>query len=113
MFDRCSDAQLSAWLGGARALLMPSFAEGFGLPVIEALRHGTPVIASDLPVFREIAGGLPTFVDPTDADAWKGAIEAFVDDGPERTRQVIAMRTYVPPTWAAHFAIVEPWLKTL
>ena len=113
MFDRCSDAQLSAWLGGARALLMPSFAEGFGLPVIEALRQGTPVIASDLPVFREIAGGLPTFVDPTDADAWKGAIEAFVDDGPERTRQVIAMQTYDPPTWAAHFTIVESWLKSL
>ena len=81
--------------------------------MIEALRQGTPVIASDLPVFREIAGGLPTFVDPTDAEAWKKAIEGFVDDGPERTRQVIAMPTYVAPTWTTHFAIIESWLKTL
>lgn len=51
-----SDAELEAAYRGARALIAASETEGFGLPVVEALRRGTPVIASDIPVFREIAG---------------------------------------------------------
>ncbi|HEY1413871.1 MAG TPA: glycosyltransferase family 1 protein, partial [Rhodopila sp.] len=47
------DTRLTALLRGARALLMPSFAEGFGLPVAEAVAHGTPVLCSDLPALRE------------------------------------------------------------
>lgn len=112
-FDRCDDDELAAWLGGARALLMPSFAEGFGLPVIEALQLGTPVIASDLPVFREIAGDIPTYIDPSDAQAWKGAIECVVDGECERARQGSAMRAYRAPNWTDHFAIVDSWLETL
>lgn len=112
-FDRCEDEELAAWLGGARALLMPSFVEGFGLPVLEALQSGTPVISSDLPVFREIADGIATFLDPMDAPAWKSAIESFIDDGPERTRQLVAMQTYAAPTWPKHFAIVDAWMETL
>lgn len=109
--DRCDDDQLEAWLGGARALLMPSFAEGFGLPVTEALDRGTPVIASELPVFREIGGGIPTFLHPCDRVGWKEAIESFIEDGPERKRQLAAMSSYTAPSWPEHFAIVEPWLK--
>lgn len=111
--DRCGDDDLATWLCGARALLMPSFAEGFGLPVIEALQLGTPVIASDLPVFREIGGGIPTFLDPLDAPAWKSAIISFVNDSPERARQLVAMQSYAAPSWPDHFAIVDAWLETL
>ena len=63
---RCDDATMLGWLDQARALLMPSFIEGFGIPVIEALQRGVPVIASDLPVFREIAGDIPLYLDPLD-----------------------------------------------
>jgi glycosyltransferase involved in cell wall biosynthesis len=110
---KCTDAELAAWLKGARALLMPSFAEGFGLPVVEALACGTPVIASDLPVYREIAGDIPTYVRPDDRTGWKEAIRTFIDDGAERERQKLALQDYRPPDWPSHFARVERWLETL
>jgi len=61
-------------LRGARALLFPSFAEGFGLPLTEAAALKVPVIASDLDVFREVAAQGVLFIDPLDAKEWKNAI---------------------------------------
>ena len=92
---------------------MPSFAEGFGLPLVEALRIGTPVIASDLPVFREIAGDIPTYLAPLDGDAWLRAIRAFLGASSDRIRQIAQMKSYRAPTWDGHFAVVEPWLNSL
>lgn len=59
-----SDAEKWALLKGAEFLLLPSFAEGFGLPVLEAMKVGTPVVASDIPVFRELFGDAVEYVDP-------------------------------------------------
>ena len=70
----CSDAELSSWLYHAQALLFPSFTEGYGMPLVEALSLGVPVIASDLPVFREIAGEIPEYVDPLDGKRWRELI---------------------------------------
>lgn len=109
----CSDEEVASLIAGARALLMPSFAEGFGLPVIEALQLGTPVVASDLPVFKEIVGDIPTYIDPRDEPAWEQAVRAFVEDGPERERQLSRLPAYRAPTWDDHFAIVEDWLAKL
>jgi glycosyltransferase involved in cell wall biosynthesis len=110
---KCSDDELAGLLAGARALLMPSFAEGFGLPVAEALELGTPVIASDLPVFREFAGEIPAYLDCLDGIAWEGAILDFIQDSPERRRQQRAMKAYRAPDWPSHFEVVEGWLRTL
>jgi glycosyltransferase involved in cell wall biosynthesis len=107
---RCGDEELASWMKGARALLMPSFAEGFGLPVIEALQVGTPVIASDLAVYREVAGDIPTYVNPVNADGWEAAVRSFVGDSPARERQRLAVAGYVAPEWRSHFAAVENWL---
>jgi glycosyltransferase involved in cell wall biosynthesis len=107
---QCGDAELGGLLAGARALLMPSFAEGFGLPVIEALQAGTPVIASGLPVYREIVGDIPTYLDPLDEEGWRAAVREFLDDGSERERQRRAIAHYVPPDWPRHFHAVEKWL---
>lgn len=74
----CDDA-LRQLMRGARAILFPSFAEGFGLPLVEALHLGTPVIASDLPVFREVAGDTPMYLDPLDGMGWRDAIMGFLD----------------------------------
>lgn len=109
----CGDEQLASLVAAARALLMPSFAEGFGLPIIEALQLRTPVIASNLHVFREFADDIPTYVDPLDWRGWENAIVSFTGDAPERKRQLQAMQTYRPPSWPQHFAIVDDWLRTL
>jgi glycosyltransferase involved in cell wall biosynthesis len=110
---QCPDDELFAIIAGARALLMPSFAEGFGLPVAEALELGTPVIASDLAVFREFAGDIPTYLDCRDESGWESSVRDFTQDSPERERQLRRMTGYRGPDWATHFGIVDPWIETL
>lgn len=109
----CEDHELVSWIAGARALLMPSIVEGFGLPVVEALGLGTPVIASDLPIFHEIAGDIPTYVDPHDQGAWEHAVRSFLENGEDRARQLRQIRTYRSPDWNQHFQTVEKWLNHL
>lgn len=110
----CSDAELRGHLRGARALLFPSLVEGYGLPLIEALASGTPVIASDLPVFHEIGQEIPDFVDPLDGAAWQAAIESYSQDQSNvRNAQLARLVRYRPPTWDDHFAGVDAWLATL
>jgi hypothetical protein len=109
----CTDRELAGWIAGARGLLMPSFVEGFGLPVVEALSLGTPVIASNLSVFREIAGDIPTYLEPTDRSAWEMTVRSFCEDCPERNRQVGRIAAYKPPSWDDHFRIVDEWLGRL
>ncbi len=65
--DRASDADLIHLYRHAKALIQPSIAEGFGLPIVEAAHHGTPVIASDIRIFREVGGSMISYFDPMDA----------------------------------------------
>lgn len=111
--SHCTDAEIARHLGGACALLAPSKAEGFGLPVAEALRLGVPVIASDLPAFREAGGIVPTFLDPGATEAWLRIIRQFAEDGPERQRQIAALKAWRAPDWGDHFALVDGWLDNL
>ena len=87
--DACEDHQLHAWMANAQALLFPSFVEGFGLPVVESLQLGVPVLAADLPVFREFAGGHPLYLDPLDVNGWLAAVSDYQrPDSRHRARQV-------------------------
>jgi glycosyltransferase involved in cell wall biosynthesis len=105
------DRQVAGWLAGARALLFPSFAEGFGMPLVEALAMGVPVIASGLDVFREVAGEVPDYVSPIDGVGWARCIEAYAaPDSPEREAQLQRMWQLTPPTWDAHFGRLRGWL---
>ena len=108
----CADDELANLIAGARALLMPSFAEGYGLPVAEALALGTPVIAGDLPVYREFAGDIPTYVKVSDGDGWEAMIESFLEKSAEWERQRHALQRFTPPDWDAHFRRVDRWLGT-
>jgi glycosyltransferase involved in cell wall biosynthesis len=69
-----SSPALRNLLHGARALLMPSFAEGYGSPVVEALAVGTPVVASDIPAFREFESERITRLSPIAGDRWLDVI---------------------------------------
>ena len=101
---RCDDTQLALWLHHARALLIPSFVEGYGLPVVEALAAGVPVIASRLPVFRDIAGDIPEYLDPTDGLGWREAILDYTTPySPSRRMQLRRLEAFRAPTWDEHF----------
>lgn len=110
---RCDDATMLATIDQARAVLLPSFIEGFGIPLVEALQRGTPVIASDLPVFHEIAGEIPLYLDPLDGQRWETAICDFLTDSSERQRQLAAIPDFRPHSWEDHFNRVEVWLSEL
>jgi len=107
------DTALAPLLRGARAVLFPSFAEGFGLPVIEALASGAPVLCSDLPALRESGGGVPDYLDPTDAAAWRAAIIDYAADAPRRQAQLARLGQWRAPRWDQHFAVVERLLAEL
>jgi glycosyltransferase involved in cell wall biosynthesis len=109
------DDYLSRLIRGSRALLFPSFVEGYGLPLLEAVALGAPAIASDIAAFREIAGGAAEMIDPLDGIGWRAAIEAYADpNSPRRLRQIETLaRIAPPPRWSGHFAIVDPVLADL
>ncbi len=108
----CSDADLVTYLYHSQALLIPSFAEGYGLPLVEALVLGVPVIASDLPVFQEIAGNIPEYVDPLDGKRWGALIMEYAQSNSERrAAQRLRMQSFKGPTWENHFIQVDAFLK--
>jgi glycosyltransferase involved in cell wall biosynthesis len=81
------EPDLSRVVAAAAALVVPSWYEGFGLPALEALACGTPVVAADLPALREVLGDQAELVPPGDPDALAGALtRALEDPGDEHAR---------------------------
>jgi len=108
------DATLDVLIRRARALLAPSFAEGFGLPVAEALGCGCPVIASDIAAHREVGGDAPLYLHPLDAKAWMAAIRDFAEpDSALRQHHVQAANGWRPGGWDSHFSRLTEFLEQL
>lgn len=82
--------RLAALYRGASLLALPSLYEGFGLPVVEAFAAGTPVVASDLPVLREVAQGAALFAPPHEVEAWADMLARLLGD--ERLRGDLVAR---------------------
>jgi glycosyltransferase involved in cell wall biosynthesis len=102
------DAEAARLLKGARALLLPSFAEGFGFPLVEALAQGIPVLCSNLAALRENGGGVPEYLDPLDGLGWRAAvIDYSVPASARRAAQLSRLGGWTPPKWEDHFAGVE------
>ena len=91
------DDELAAIYSGARALVFPSDDEGFGLPTVEALACGTPVVATDIPVLREVLGERATFVA-------SGDLEGLLAAGAAATRPAPP-----PPAWSWADAARATW----
>ncbi|MCX7301778.1 MAG: glycosyltransferase family 1 protein [Rhodobacterales bacterium] len=94
------DAAVAALLANARALLFPSFAEGYGLPLLEAAALGTPIICSDLPITHELLGPVATYIDANNPVGWLREIR----NAAKKPRLRPETRL-VPPDWWAHFKI--------
>jgi glycosyltransferase involved in cell wall biosynthesis len=95
--DLISDDELAALYTGARALVFPSDEEGFGLPPVEALACGTPVVACDVPGVRDVLAGRATLVDPDDLAGLVAAAEAAERPAPD------------PPPWTWDDAARATW----
>lgn len=96
-FSDVGDTDLTLAYQKASALIFPSIVEGFGLPLVEALRQELPVIASDIPVFREIAGGYAHYFPPHDAQALANLIRGYTKK-PNRDPFNVPFQW---PTWEA------------
>lgn len=109
--SNCDDTALATWLFHAQALLFPSFAEGYGIPLVEALSLGTSVIASHLAVFRELAHDIPDYLDPLDGVGWRQAVLDYSEaQSPRRAAQKARMAGWRAPTWDAHFEKVDDFM---
>lgn len=86
-----SDEEMKWYMQHAKALLFPSFYEGFGIPPLEALALGTPVIASDIPVLRETFGGTVHYIDPMDYNV---NLDALLQEPVEPADKVLEKETW-------------------
>ena len=106
------DAEVASLLAGSRALLFPSFAEGYGLPLAEALALGVPALCSDLPALREVGGAVPDYLDPLDGAAWRRAVLDYAEpDSAARAAQLARLAGWRAPGWDAHFDAVDALLE--
>jgi glycosyltransferase involved in cell wall biosynthesis len=102
------DAALSRLYAGALAVVMPSHLEGFGLPAVEALAHGTPAIVSDLPAVREVLGdAAAAYVRPGDARALADALLAVERERPRADAAAVAHLSWDATAGATRAALAE------
>ncbi|MGH3875088.1 MAG: glycosyltransferase family 4 protein [Pseudonocardiaceae bacterium] len=101
LLGNVSDAELALLYTRASVLLHLADHEGFGFPPLEALRHGCPVVAADIPVLRETLGGQAEFVSPRDADAVARRVDEVVatDEPSARTARIRWARRF---DWQRH-----------
>jgi glycosyltransferase involved in cell wall biosynthesis len=107
-----STPSLKRLIDNARAVLMPSFAEGYGLPVAEALAAGTPVLASNIPSLRAMVGSAITWLDPVDGLGWLAAIRRLSDAPPhwDQDRRDRPLTTF---SSEIYFRQIEAFLSTI
>lgn len=109
------DHALAGHYEAAQALLYPSRHEGFGLPLLEAMSHDCPVIASPLTSLPEVGGAAALYADASDANAWTSAMQLMFDDDAARGRAIAAGRLRAaqftwPETARRHAALYQEML---
>ncbi len=97
--DGASDEEYFSVLRSATALVTASLDEGFGIPLVEAMSLGIPVVVSDIPIFREIGGDAALYFDPNSADALMGALAQLERPGAWAARSKESTRQAARFTW--------------
>lgn len=106
-----TDAQYRELLGSARALVSASRDEGFGIPVVEAMTRGLPVVLSDIPIFREVAGDAALYAGPDDPAAFAAAVERLAEPREWAARSRAALERVRGFNWDASAERLLPVLE--
>jgi glycosyltransferase involved in cell wall biosynthesis len=109
--DGASDETYREVLRGATALVSASRNEGFGIPLVEAMALGTPVVVSDIPVFREVAGVAGTYVDPDDVGGFVRAVRDLDDADVWTSRSAAARERAAHYSWEASARVLLALLE--
>jgi glycosyltransferase involved in cell wall biosynthesis len=107
LHNGATDAEYIALLQTATALVTASLDEGFGIPLVEAMALGVPVVVSDIPIFHEIAGTAGAFFPPTDAAALVGAVREL--EAPEVWEARSAAAVAQAATWSWAHSAEQLW----
>jgi glycosyltransferase involved in cell wall biosynthesis len=99
-YEGVGDQLLATLYRHADVVAVPSVTEGFGLPVIESLCAGVPVLSSTGGALPEAGGDLVDFADPSDPSAWAAALDRLLHDDEHRTARRAGAAAYRPPTWS-------------
>lgn len=98
-FSGANDATIDYLYKNAYLTLFPTFNEGFGLPLIESIERGTPIIASNCPVLKEIGKDFCQYFEPTDEDELISCVESLLDEPQEYQKAKEHLKDYVAVTW--------------
>ncbi len=108
-----SSPALAQVMAHARGILMPSLAEGFGLPPVEAIALGTPALVSDIPAHRDATGGWALYRAPDDFDGWKSDILFLSQDSPQYRALRSRLASFRPANWSAYMAEIGRIIQTV
>jgi glycosyltransferase involved in cell wall biosynthesis len=98
-----SDDVMVSLIKNSKGVLFPSFVEGWGMPLVEAMVMNVPVLASDIPALREAGQGLAEYIDPTDTISWRNAIEKLCNDKTYSEELIERISQFSPPSWVTTF----------
>lgn len=114
-YNNLNDKQVTHLLTHSYGLLFPSFAEGFGLPLAEALLANIPAICSDLSVFHEIARDGAFYLNPLDGPKWKEMILRLSHAPKKRTQKELFPNAQKPPLhpWSHQIRQTIQWLQSV
>jgi len=109
--DGVSDDEYAALLDGATALVSASCDEGFGIPLVEAMGRGTPIVVSDIPIFREIGGSTALYAASGDADDFAASISELMAVGEWERRSSAAPPEATRFDWGQSAAVLLELLR--
>ncbi len=105
--ERLTRAQIAVLYRGAAVVLLPSSAEGFGLPIVEALACGAPVLASDLPVLREVGGEAISYAPAGDVNSWVATTRQMLAGLDQYRTRAQRFKQAEQFSWANHARIIS------